>query len=149
MRKILLALLLFTSSCDYQPIYVEKKITKVKFLEIVSEGENRINSRIINSLSFEEDKSGESLNKLLLKTAYIINETSKNSRGQIQSYRSSILVNLTISKDNKIIKREDFLKDFTYNSRDNKFELVEYQETVKNNIVNKIIEEITLYINLQ
>jgi hypothetical protein len=149
MRKILLALLLFTSSCDYQPIYVEKKITKVKFLEIVSEGENRINSRIINSLSFEEDKSGESLNKLLLKTAYIINETSKNSRGQIQSYRSSILVNLTISKDNKIIKRKDFLKDFTYNSRDNKFELVEYQETVKNNIVNKIIEEITLYINLQ
>ena len=124
-------------------------ITKVKFLEIVSEGDNRINSRIINSLSLKEDKSGGSLNKLLLKTAYIINETSKNSRGQIQSYRSSILVNLTISKDNKIIKRKDFLEDFTYNSRDNKFELVEYQETVKNNIVNKIIEEITLYINLQ
>ena len=148
MKKIFIILLFFISSCDYQPIYVNNNSKNLEFSEIIFEGDNRINRQIINSLSFKENKNNNSLNKLLLKTTYAVEETSKNSKGQIESYRTSILVNLTISKNKKILKKKDFFEDFTYNNKENKFELVEYQDSVKNNIINKIIEEIILYINL-
>ena len=148
MKKIFIILLFFISSCDYQPIYVNNNSKNLEFSEIIFEGDNRINRQIINSLSFKENKNNNSLNKLLLKTTFAVEETSKNSKGQIESYRTSILVNLTISKNKKILKKKDFFEDFTYNNKENKFELVEYQDSVKNNIINKIIEEITLYINL-
>ncbi len=148
MKKIFIILLFFISSCDYQPIYVNNNSKNLEFSEIIFEGDNRINRQIINSLSFKENKNDNSLNKLLLKTTFVVEETSKNSKGQIESYRTSILVNLTISKNKKILKKKDFFEDFTYNNKENKFELVEYQDSVKNNIINKIIEEITLYINL-
>ena len=148
MKKIFIILLFFISSCDYQPIYVNNNSKNLEFSEIIFEGDNRINRQIINSLSFKENKNNNSLNKLLLKTTFTVEETSKNSKGQIESYRTSILVNLTISKNKKILKKKDFFEDFTYNNKENKFELVEYQDSVKNNIINKIIEEIILYINL-
>ena len=148
MKKIFIILLFFISSCDYQPIYVNNNSKNLEFSEIIFEGDNRINRQIINSLSFKENKNDNSLNKLLLKTTFVVEETSKNSKGQIESYRTSILVNLTISKNKKILKKKDFFEDFTYNNKENKFELVEYQDSVKNNIINKIIEEIILYINL-
>ena len=148
MKKIFIILLFFISSCDYQPIYVNNNSKNLEFSEIIFEGDNRINRQIVNSLSFKENKNNNSLNKLLLKTTFVVEETSKNSKGQIESYRTSILVNLTISKNKKILKKKDFFEDFTYNNKENKFELVEYQDSVKNNIINKIIEEITLYINL-
>ena len=41
-----------------------------------------------------------------------------------------------------------FSEDFTYNNYDNKFDLVEYQKEVETIIINKIIEEINIYLNL-
>ena len=65
------------------------------------------------------------------------------------SYRSSASVQFEITKNKKVLKDKIFYQDFTYGNRDNKFDLVEYQKTIKNNIINKITEEIILYINLK
>ena len=40
------------------------------------------------------------------------------------------------------------MEDFSYNSRDNKFELVEYQDEVRDDIIKKIIEEIVIYLSI-
>ena len=48
----------------------------------------------------------------------------------------------------KIIKNKTFMEDFSYNSRDNKFELVEYQDEVRDDIIKKIIEEIIIYLSI-
>ena len=148
MKKTLLILLLFITSCGYQPIYVNKNLENLEFFKITYEGEKDINRKIISSLSFKENKLDRSLNELLLKSSIKIEETSKNSKGQIESYRTIVNINLIILKDKKIIKNKNFIEDFTYNNRDNKYELVEYQDVVKNNIINKVIEEIILFINL-
>ena len=42
----------------------------------------------------------------------------------------------------------NFTKDFSYNNRESKSELTEYQKEIENNIVNEIIEEIIIYMNL-
>jgi len=96
MKKILLIFIFFLTSCNYQPIYVNKNLNNIEFSKIIIEGEKDINRKIINSLSLKENEFDDTLNNLLIESSYEIQETSKNSKGQVQSYRSIIKVNLII-----------------------------------------------------
>ena len=149
MKKILLIFALILTSCGYQPIYINKSLNNVEFSKITIDGDPDINRKIINSLSFKENEFNETLNNLLIESSYEIQETSRNSKGQVQTYRSIIVVNLMINNNKKTILNKTFLKDFSYANKNNKFELVQYQNDIKNNLINKIIEDIILFINLQ
>ena len=85
---------------------------------------------------------------MLINSNLDINETSKNSKGQVESYRTNIVVKFTIKNNGQIIKNKNFTKDFAYNNRESKSELLEYQKEIENNILNEIIEEIIIYMNL-
>ena len=52
------------------------------------------------------------------------------------------------TEKNEIMRQKSFSKDFSYNNLDNKFDLTSYQDEVENNLVNKIIEELIIFINL-
>ena len=149
MKKILLIFVFILTNCNYQPIYINKSLNNVEFSKITINGDTDINRKIINSLSFKENEFDDTLNNLLIKSSYKIQETSKNSKGQVESFRSQIIVNLIINNKKKTILNKNFLKDFSYANKENKFELVQYQNEVKNNLINKIIEDIILFINLQ
>ena len=103
---------------------------------------------IINSLSLRENTSNKQLSDLTLFSSFKIDEIAKNSKGQTETYRSSIVVSVKIIDDQKIIKNKTFSDDFTYNKKNNKFELTEYQEDVKNQLVNRIIEDLILFLNM-
>ena len=147
MKKILIILILLITSCGYQPIYVDQNQENLIFQKITSDGEKEINNKIINSLKFIQSKDDSSDKILLLNSSYFIQETSKNSKGQVTSYRSNVQVNLIVKKDNKVIKNKNFTQIFSYNNLDNKFNLTKYQNEIKNNLINIIIQEITIYIN--
>ncbi len=148
MKKIFF-ILLFLTSCGYQPIYVNKNLESIEFREIDLIGEKDINKKIINSLSVKENKENDNLNTLLISSSSLIEETVKNKEGQVKSFKTIVSVNLEIKNiKNNINQRKKFLKEFTYTNKQNKFELVDYQNTVKNDLVDKIISEIILYLNL-
>ncbi len=137
------------SSCGYQPIYINKSLNNLEYSEILLKGEKDLNRIIVNSLSLKENKSNSMLNKLEITTNTLIEETSKNAKGQAQTYRTTISVELLIIKEKEIIKNKTFIEDFSYNSRDNKFELVKYQDEVRDDMIKKVIEEIVIYLNIQ
>ena len=149
MKKFLLILIFLISSCSYQPIYVNKNLKNIEFSQITTEGDADINRKIISSLSFNENEFDDTLNSLLIKSSYNILETSKNTKGQVQSYRSIILVKLIINRKKERVLDKSFIKEFTYANKDKKSELIQYQNEIKQNLLNKIIEDITLFINLQ
>ena len=149
MRKFLLLLLFLISQCGYQPIYSNNSQKNFEFFEIITQGEKDINRTIINSISLREDKNNKLLNEFWLKTFFTIDETSKNSKGQIRSYRSSIFAEVILKKDEDIVKKKNFSKEFSYNNLANKFELVEYQNDIKDRLTSEVIEEIFLFLNLQ
>jgi hypothetical protein len=148
MKKILLISIFLITSCGYQPIYLNKNPDNFIFKKITTSGEKTLNRKIVNIASMSEGSDKMFKNELILKSKIEIEETSRNSKGQVSSFRSIITVNLTIKNNELIVKNKVFVGDFSYNNRDNKFDLVEYQDEVKNNILNKIIEEIIIYINL-
>lgn len=148
MKRFLFILIFLISSCGYKPIYLNDNLKNFEFNKIIAEGEKEINRNIINSLSLKENRNDKQLNELLIKSSFRVEETSKNKKGQVKSYRSSILVNLTVSKNKSIIKNKSFSEEFVYNTKENKFELTEYQADIKEDLINKVMEDIILFLNL-
>ena len=148
MKKIIFVFLLFLTSCGYQPLYSGKNTSDFLFNKILLEGDKNINRKIISTLSFKEVPDNFDYDELIIISNKKIVETSKNSKGQVTSYRTEINVEFKIVNNNEIMKQKNFSKDFSYNNLDNKFDLTSYQDDVENNLVNKIIEELIIFINL-
>tara|TARA_B100000795_G_scaffold267469_1_gene252356 strand:+ start:1721 stop:2167 length:447 start_codon:yes stop_codon:yes gene_type:complete len=148
MKKLLFIFILFITSCGYQPIYISQNQDDFIFKKITLSGERQTNKTIINALAIKEKSTLNSNKELFLQADLKVEKTSKNSKGQITSYRSTVTVNLAIKEDNQTIKDKKFIQSFTYNNLDNKFDLTEYQNEIKKDIINKIIEEIIIYMNL-
>ena len=149
MKKLLFIIIIFITSCGYQPIYLKNDLKNIEFYKINTEGESEVNSQILNSLSLKENTSNKKLAELTLSSFFKVEEISKNSKGQTETYRSSISVVLKIIKNKNKLKNKIFSDEFTYNKKDNKFELIEYQENVKNQLVNAVIEDIILFLNMK
>ena len=146
MKKITLFLLLLIWSCGYQPIHSNKNVKNFVFKEIKLIGDKNLNREIISTLSIKKDAGANNILSLI--SNLNIDETSKNSLGEVTSYRTTINVELTIKDQYGTEKNKIFSKNFSYNNKDNKFDLVQHQDQVKSNLIDEIIEEILIYINL-
>jgi hypothetical protein len=149
MKKVLIIFIFLLTQCGYQPIYINKNLANLEFYKITLEGDTDINRKINGSLSLNENKLNTALNSLLINSKFEIKETSKNSKGQIESYKSQITLNLIISNKERIIDSKSFLKEAYYNVKDNKYDLVQYQNDIKKNLINDIIEDIILHMNIK
>ena len=148
MKKIFFILLFFISSCGYQPLYQNKDLENFKFIKITLTGDNYINKRVTNTISIQESNDAKNEKELFISSSSEIQETSKNSKGQVESFRIIVAVNLQIvNKINQDIQNKNFIKEFTYNNKQNKFELIKYQNSVKDDLIDKIISEIIIYLN--
>tara|TARA_B100001063_G_C16496121_1_gene419750 strand:+ start:63 stop:503 length:441 start_codon:yes stop_codon:yes gene_type:complete len=146
MIKKFLVVFFFISACGYQPIYLNKN--EIVFKDIVFVGDKKINRKIISLSSINKDPKNKVENTLVLESKKRVIETSKNSKGQVASYRTEIEINLTIKINDEIIKQKNFIQVFNYNNIKNKFDLSSYQNDVENNLVSKIVEDLIVYINL-
>jgi len=149
MKKILLLLIFLITSCGYQPIYLNSNPQNFKFSKILIQGNNDINKAITNSIPFEEVETDQSLDTLMLNSSYNVIEAAKNSKGQVEAYRSKIIVNIKIMKDKETIKERSFFEEFSYNTKKNKFDLVQYQKQIQNNLIKEIVRDINIYLNLK
>ena len=136
------------TSCGYQPLYVNKNSSDLVFNKIELFGDKEINRRIMSFVSIKEDKNEEKLNQILLKSNENIIETSKDSKGRVATLKTTVEIKLVILNGNQIIKEKTFNENFSYNNKDNKFDLTKYQNEIKNNLVDKIIEQMSIYLSL-
>ena len=146
-KKCLILIFLFLSSCGYTPIYINKNLGLIEFSKIELLGNEDINKKLINILRIKESVTQNDL-QLILKSNYKITETSKDSKGVINSYRSSIDIQILIKENDKIKKIKNLSQSFNYNSLDSRAELIEYQNEIENNLINKIVEDIILFLSL-
>lgn len=147
-QKILFIFLFFLTNCGYQPLYSSKDFKDFTFKEIELKGDKSLNRKILSSLSFKQDVSNFNYEILILENMKSIIETSKNSKGQPDSFKMVIEVKIIIKNSNDFIKERVFSEEFSYNNLDNKFDLSEYEINLENNLINKIVERIILYLNL-
>ena len=149
MKKIFILFLLIIASCGYQPIYkMDKNIDTPRIKEIKLTGDKTLGEKISKGLSLKVMKEDGALNKLEIDSQINVTETSKNSKGQVTSYRTKISAIIKIMDGNdKLFRKKNVSKQFSYNVLANKFKLKEYQEEIKNNLINQIIRDIKIFLN--
>jgi hypothetical protein len=149
MKKIFILFLLIIASCGYQPIYkMDQNIDTLKIKEIKLTGNKTLGEKISKGLLLKIIKNDKSLNKLDIDSQINVTETSKNSKGQVTSYRTTISTIVSIiDSDDNLVRKKNVSKQFSYNVLTNKFKLKEYQEEIENNLINQIIRDIKIFLN--
>ena len=145
-KSILLILLFFIlANCGFEPIYSSKK-SNFNIGEIKITNKNKFNSIIKYNL--KNISNNESQNKFDL----IINSekkriiSSKDTKGNPQLLTMIISVEVQIIKDNVIKNKKNFSQDFSYSNNSNKFGLAQYEKDIEKNLINKIIENLNIYL---
>ena len=146
-KKITLLLVIFLIwGCGYQPVYLKKNNSEQKIKTITLNGEQKINKIIVTSLGLKEDRNLLTGYSLILKSLKRIDIISKDKSGNPSTYRTSIIVDVSLTEKERIIKQKEFVSTFTYSATDNKFNLSQYQKNIELNLINEISEKIFIYL---
>ena len=147
LRLIISALLLlFTASCGYEVVKNSSQLNySINQLDI--KGDNQINSILNKKLINRKDLGNISKSlKLSLITESKTNTTSQDSMGNASSYQLIVDINiLVITNDGREFEKL-FTKNTNYNNLNSKFELRQYERTLKKNLTNDIFLEINRYL---
>ena len=147
LRKITLLLLLCSfGSCGYTPLYLKKNDLDRPIKIATLNGDLKVNKMIMSFLGIKENKNIESGYTLILNSTKKIDTVSKDKSGNPSVYRSSIIVNFSLSNEEVIIKQKEFNSSFTYNNSQNKFDLSQYQKNIEVNLINEISEKIFIFL---
>jgi hypothetical protein len=137
---------LFLSSCGYEATYSLKNraIYAFSISELVLTGDRQINLKIkqmlnpYNNPKIEEEKDFEL--KISSNSEKII--TVKDTSGDATKFKNEITVNVQVFlngeyKSNLVIK-----EDFVYDNNSNTFELKTYENEIKNNLAEAVINKL-------
>ena len=134
---------LFLVSCGYQSIYVGDK-SDFSFYKSNALGDIKISKDIIRNLNSLKKDGGEY--ELIIETIFEKDISSKNKKGDPEVFDMSLDINLTLKKDNNILKNR-FREKLSYNNLKSKFELKQYEDDLKSNLVEVVTQDILIYLN--
>ena len=146
MKKIIftLLILLFASSCGYQPLVFKNTDFSIKLVELG--GNSKINYIIKNKLKIYEEKNN---NYILEVVDSNINKivASMDTKGNPKTYQLTIKLIINLKENtNKIIQNKNFINTTNYNTISSKFDLKNYEDNLIENLTEKISDEIILFI---
>ena len=137
---------LFLMSCGYSPIYQTNQKLNFKLDLINFSGDKKIGREIVKNIEELRKNKSENILDISFETLKTESIVTKDKRGNASSYKLSVKVNLDLVNKNtnkKFIK--SFLKETTYNSMDNKFELKQYKTNLEKNMVSLILQDINIF----
>ena len=150
MKKInILLIILFgllTTNCGYHPILLKKDLN-FNISDIQSNGDRKINKKITKNLKkFKNNLKTNRNLKIVINTKKNTNVITKDERGNDSRFLLKINVRLQIFDKETLLKEENFNKEFAYNSLQSKLDLSRYKKQIEETLINKIIEEISVFI---
>ena len=139
----LIALTLLIYNCGYEPIsynnYTEYTLENVELIK-----KNSLNNRIKKHLLFYSTPDKEKI-YLTINSKKEIKVFSKDSAGNPSNYEMKVTIDLVLKKNGENFSKS-FTENFIYRSRDNQFDLSQYERLVAKDIIDKIINKINIYI---
>jgi len=142
-----LIVLMILVGCGYQPIYSSKNLNfNINQLEL--KGDIDLNRQIRDRLSnFQSSKSDQSVvYNIKINTTSNRTISTKDAKGNPTLYAQTVTINLSYSSLIESEKNKSFSESIGYQNNDNKFDLKRYENTLKKNLTNTIIEDIILFL---
>ncbi len=142
----LIILFIFVLGCGYQPILSGKKIN-FGIGDIKYDKNKKIETSIYKILKKNNTfKNKENIFDLEINSSKKKIIISNDERGDPKNFRLEIIVKLKIVKNEDVIYSKSFMKTNNYENNTNKFELKKYENLITESFINKISEEIIVYI---
>tara|TARA_B100001769_G_C21643828_1_gene359039 strand:+ start:45 stop:503 length:459 start_codon:yes stop_codon:yes gene_type:complete len=149
MKKIIFInffiLLIFITSCGYTPIFSNKNIN-FTIADIELTGNNKLNKILNNKLNIYKNLNSEKKYYLKINTDVNKKISSKDSKGNAKTFEITISTNTSIQDEKGNIKEKLFIKSVNYKNNNNKFDLKKYENRTSETLINKISEEIIIYL---
>ena len=138
---------MFVLSCGYTPIYQIDQKLNIKLDEIKYSGDKRINRQIATGLKKYKDNNTNDIFDLIINSDKKESIVTKDKKGNATSYKLILAVDLNLnnSSNNKTFTKK-FIKDMSFNSRSNKFELDQYRKELEKNMISQILQDIDIFL---
>ena len=147
MKKLyLIIIILFMNGCGFTPIYSSKD-SNYKIISFEKNINNNLTNYIQNSIKVLSNEKSEKSLKINFKYEEEISVILKDSKGDPKKNRLNIIVDLSIlNENNNLLNSKTFSESFGYNIVDNKFNLRQYEKTIKFNLVENITKQIIAFL---
>ena len=146
-KKIIIPfiLVLVLNSCGYSPIY-STKYQDFKIDNISFKGERKINEVLRKRLvSYTKINSAENVYDVIINASLQKNVDSKDKKGNPAQFSLRINVDLIIVDKFDKTLQINFNEKNSYNNKDKKFELKIYENSLIQNMSEKILSDIILF----
>ena len=139
----------FLLSCGYTPIYQTDQNLKIRLNTISYSGDKKLGRSITKGIERLKNNKSDNIYDLNLIGSKRESVASKDKKGNISTYKMLIEVDFNLeSKENNKIFSKKFIKETTYNSMNNKFELSQYKLNLEKNMISQILQDINIYLNI-
>ena len=142
-KKIFITIFIFIviTSCGYSPVY--KGFKNIDFAVAVDEvkGDRDIGNLIKSNLNRYSSSPGDKIFSVKVFTRYSKNSIAKDTTGNTTDYRLKVESTFQIQTD-ELIKKINITETFDMKSKTNKFEELESETILKENISNTIVNKL-------
>ena len=137
----------FLLSCGYTPIYQTDQKLNIKLDSINYSGNKSINRKIFKNLEKYKDNDANNVFNLSINSSKKEDIVTKDKKGNATSYKLTLEVDINLSNNsnNKSFTKK-FIKDMSFNSKNNKFELDQYRLNLQKNMISQILQDINIYL---
>ena len=145
-KIIFFTIFIFLTQCGYQTIYSNKNldfsIAKIKILN-----DQNIGRQIKSRLALLSSKSTNTDNfNLEIDSKFEKKTASKDKQGNPKIFNIIVYVKVNITSERGIKESKVFSEGINYNNSENKFNLKRYEDSLKINLTEKIIDNLLLYL---
>ncbi len=140
-------ILFFVISCGYTPIYQANQNLNLKLDEINFVGNKKLVRPIVRDIERLKNNKSTNIFDLDIVAAKKESVASKDKKGNVLTYKIILEVNFNLKGkvNNKVFSRK-FVKETTYNSMNNKFELSQYKLNLEKNLISQILQDINIFL---
>ena len=138
-------ILVFLTQCGYQTIYSNKNlnfsVTEIKILN-----DQNIGRQIKNRLDAMNNNTNADNFNLQIDSKFEKTTASKDKQGNPNVFNLSINVKINVTSEGGVEQSKVFSEAVNYNNSENKFNLKKYEDSLKENLTEKIIEDLLIYL---
>ena len=139
----------FLLSCGYTPIYQTDQNSRIKLDIINYSGDKKLGRTIVKGIERLKNNKSRNIYDLNFTCSKKESVATKDKKGNISTYKLLIEIDFNLkNKENKKVFSKKFIKETTYNSMSNKFELNQYKLSLEKNMISQILKDISIFLNV-
>ena len=140
---------LFLLGCGYTPVYQINKDSNIRINIKNVSGDKNIGREIIRGLENFSKSDAKNIFDLDLKTFKQESIVTKDKKGNATSYKLVLTVDAYFAnKINNKNYEKKFIKETTFNSKNNKFELDQLRINLEKNMTSQILQDINIFLGI-